>query len=125
MEAPEHLRYSRMHLWVRTDKERATIGITDYAQLEYGMITFIELPELHEHIEANSYLGSLETIHQEVDLYSPLTGKVVAVNLLLEKDSVRMNNSPYDQGWICVIELTEMAEIDGLWSAEEYVNNNT
>lgn len=122
-DVPDHLYYSPTHLWVRIEGNRATIGMTDYAQIEAGMILYAELPELHECITAQGYLGSVETIDQTIELYSPITGTVVAINKLLEKEALRINNSPYDHGWVCVMEMAHIHELNSLWNADVYKQN--
>jgi glycine cleavage system H protein len=124
MDIPSDLLYASGHTWVRLDGSRATIGITDYAQLEFGMILYIELPELHDKITVQESFGSVETIEGAQDLEAPLSGRVVAVNTELEREPFKVHTSPYEHGWMIVIELSDPSEAELLWDAERYLQHS-
>ncbi|SEC53847.1 glycine cleavage system protein GcvH [Paenibacillus sp. GP183] len=123
MDTPDDLLYSPGHLWVRIEGNRATLGITDYAQMSLGMILFIELPELNSFIHADEIFGSIEHIEETEDLISPLSGKITAVHSALEKKPAILNTSPYHQGWIIVIEMSQPEQVKLLWDARKYMEH--
>jgi glycine cleavage system H protein len=120
MDTPHALLYSPRHIWVRIDGKHATMGITDYAQMNLGMIVYVELPELNGLIQAGESFGSIEHIEDTEDLISPLSGKITAIHTTLEKEPHMLNTSPYEQGWIAVIEMSNPEEIKFLWDAQRY-----
>ncbi|WP_442601653.1 glycine cleavage system protein GcvH [Paenibacillus sp. KN14-4R] len=120
MEAPNHLKYTPNHEWVRLEGNRAVIGITDFAQEELGMIVFAELPLLGDVLKAGEPLGSTESIKTVTEVLAPLSGKIVAVNTLLSKIPSKINQSPYEQGWLVEMELQDSAELEELWDAAKY-----
>lgn len=121
MEAPSELLYSPSHIWVRIEGNRATMGITDWAQMNWGMTLYIEFPELNSTIRAQEIFGGVENFQDTIDLVSPLSGKVVAIHTELEKDTFYIHNSPYHHGWMIVIEFTQPEEIEQLWNAKRYM----
>jgi len=120
MDFPEELKYSKEHLWVRVEGERAVIGITDYAQAELGNITAIELPEPGDDLEQDDSFGSIEARKTVAELYAPLSGTVVEVNSELGNTPEFVNDDPYDGGWLVVIEMADAEEMNLLMSAEFY-----
>ncbi|NMC73367.1 MAG: glycine cleavage system protein GcvH [Geobacteraceae bacterium] len=120
MEFPEELKYSKEHLWVRVEGDRAYIGITDYAQEELGAITSIELPEVGDEIEQEDSFGSIEARKTVAELYAPLSGPVLEVNGELLDNPALLNEDPYDSGWIAVISIEDPEELNLLLSADEY-----
>lgn len=122
MNVPKDLRYSKEHEWVKVDGNTARIGITHFAQSELGDIVFVELPEVGDDIEANESFGSVESVKTVSELYAPISGKVVEVNENLEDSPEFVNESPYENAWMIVIELSDESEVEKLMSAEEYEN---
>ncbi len=120
MHLPKELKYSVEHEWVKVEGTKARIGITDFAQSELGDIVFIELPEVGDEVTAGVPFGSIESVKTVSDLYSPVTGQVVEVNEELEDNLEWVNESPYEKGWMIVVEMSDPAEVDQLLSAEEY-----
>jgi glycine cleavage system H protein len=120
MDFPEELKYSKEHIWVRVEGSRAYIGITDYAQEELGKITSIELPEVGDEIEQEDSFGSIEARKTVADLYAPLSGPVLEVNVELLDNPALLNEDPYDSGWIAVISIEDPEELTLLLSADEY-----
>jgi glycine cleavage system H protein len=121
MDTPSELLYSPGHIWVRLEGNRATMGITDYAQMEWGMIMYVELPELQSTLQAHEIFGSIENIEDIEELVSPLSGKVVAVHRELEKEPFMVNTSPYHHGWMIVVDLSRPEEVEQLWDHERYM----
>ncbi len=120
MDFPEELKYSKEHIWVRVEGSRAYIGITDYAQEELGKITSIELPEVGDEIEQEDSFGSIEARKTVAELYAPLSGPVLEVNVELLDNPALLNEDPYDSGWIAIISIEDPEELNLLLSADEY-----
>ncbi|EPZ42658.1 MULTISPECIES: glycine cleavage system protein GcvH [Alicyclobacillus] len=117
---PDNLRYSKEHEWVRVEGSRAYIGITDFAQDELGDIVYVELPEVGTQLTVNETFGTVESVKTVSDLFAPVTGKVVEVNGGLEDAPERVNSSPYEDGWMVVVELSDKSELDALMDASQY-----
>jgi glycine cleavage system H protein len=120
MNVPADLRYSEDHEWVRVDGNQATVGITEFAQNELGDIVFVELPKVGDAIKMGDPFGSVESVKTVSELYAPVTGKVVKVNDELNDSPEKINESPYEDGWMIVVEMDAADEINKLWSAEKY-----
>lgn len=120
MNVPAELKYSEEHEWTKLDGNRVTIGITDFAQSELGDIVFVELPKVGDTVEFGEPFGSVESVKTVSELYAPVTGKVVEVNGGLEDAPENVNKSPYGDGWMIVVELDDVSELDKLWSADKY-----
>lgn len=121
MHLPEDLSYSEEHEWVKKEEgQQVRIGITDFAQSELGDIVFVELPEEGDEVEANEPFGSVESVKTVSELYAPVSGKVVEVNSELEEAPEMVNQSPYEEGWMIVVEMSDPAELDSLLTAEKY-----
>jgi len=117
---PDDLRYSTEHEWARPDGRKVRVGITDYAQDALGDVVFVDLPAVGKQIDAGSLLGEVESTKSVSELYSPVTGTVVAVNTALADAPERLNEDPYGEGWICEIELSEGASLDALLEPAAY-----
>ncbi|GIQ70930.1 glycine cleavage system protein GcvH [Xylanibacillus composti] len=120
MNVPEQLKYSEEHEWVRVDGSKATIGITDFAQNELGDIVFVELPKVGDELSFGEPFGSVESVKTVSELYAPVSGKVLEVNANLEGSPEQVNEAPYGDGWMIVVEIADASELDKLWSAEKY-----
>lgn len=119
MNVPSNLRYTKDHEWVLINGSTVKVGITDYAQDALGDIVFIQLPDVGASLSAHQGLGEIESTKSVNDVYAPVAGTVVAVNSALSDNPELLNSDPYNAGWICEIEVTELDE-SGLMSAEEY-----
>lgn len=117
---PENLKYSKEHEWVKVDGQTAAIGITDYAQDSLGDVVYVEVPPLGKDLKAMDEFGVVESVKSVSSLYCPVSGKVVARNETLEKSPQLVNDSPYDEGWIIKVELSDPSELNGLLSAADY-----
>lgn len=120
MEVPKELLYTEEHEWVLVDEDVATIGITDYAQNELGDIVFVELPAVDDEVKQMEPFGTIEAVKAVSDLFSPVSGKVIEVNSLLEDQPELINKSPYDEGWMIKVKLSDKSELDSLLDAEAY-----
>lgn len=122
MEFPEDLRFSKEHEWVSLADGVATIGISDFAQDELGDIVFVETPEKGAALARGETFGVAESVKTVSDLYCPVTGEVVEVNNKLEDAPELVNKSPYQDGWMIKVKLSNLSELDNLMSAKEYEN---
>ena len=121
MNVPEDLRYSSDHEWVRLEEGgRVRMGITDYAQDALGDVVFVQLPEVGSTYQANDPFSEVESTKSVSDVYAPLTGTVVEVNVELAESPQRLNEDPYGDGWICVIEPADEQAHAQLLDAEGY-----
>ncbi|UXS28835.1 glycine cleavage system protein GcvH [Staphylococcus delphini] len=114
------LKYSKEHEWVKVEGNTAIIGITDFAQSELGDIVFVELPEVEDELTEGETFGSVESVKTVSELYSPVSGKVVAVNENLEDAPEAVNESPYEEAWMVKVELKDESELDALLDAAGY-----
>lgn len=117
---PEDLLYSREHIWVRVDGDMATLGITDYAQESLGEILSIEFPEIDAYVERDEAFGSIESTKAVVDLIASVSGTIVSVNEDINDDIGIINSDPHDTGWLVVIEMDDMEQLDDLLDAAGY-----
>ena len=117
---PTDLKYHKEHSWVKVDGNRATIGITDYAQESLGDIVYIDLPEADAQVEADGEIGEIESTKATSTVISPVTGTVVKVNSELEDTPETINEDAYGKGWIVVVEMDNSSELSGLMDAAEY-----
>ena len=117
---PEDLKYSKEHEWVRIEGDTAVIGITSYAQEQLGDVVYVELPEIGSRVTQFETCGTIESVKTVSDLYSPLSGEVLAINEELDDTPELINNEPYGSGWILKISLSNQAELGKLLSADAY-----
>ena len=120
MNIPAELRYSADHEWVRVEGATATIGITEYAQDALGDVVFVEMPDTGLAVAAGESFSEVESTKSVSDIYAPITGSISEVNAELESQPELLNSDPYGAGWICRIEISDPAELDGLMDAEAY-----
>lgn len=120
MQVPQHLRYSSDHEWVSVDGTRARVGITDYAQDALGDVVYVQVPTVGQVVNAGDSFGEVESTKSVSDVYAPVSGTVVAVNETLSDTPEALNQDPYGNGWLCEIEMSDVAQIDGLLDAEGY-----
>lgn len=115
----EGLLYSESHEWVKADGNVAIIGISDFAQAELGDITYVELPSVDDNLSAGDEFGALESVKASSELYTPVSGCVVAVNSALEDEPEKINEDPYGS-WIIKVEMSDTSELDKLLGAAAY-----
>jgi glycine cleavage system H protein len=120
MNVPDDRRYTEDHEWARIEDGRVRVGITDYAQDALGDVVFVQLPERGARLEAGATFSEVESTKSVSDIYAPVAGTVVEVNSELTDAPQRINEDPYGEGWICVIEPTDAAAFDALLDAEGY-----
>jgi glycine cleavage system H protein len=116
-----NLKYSKEHEWVEVlEDNKVRIGITDYAQHSLGDIVFVELPAVGDQVEADESMGTVESVKAVSDVYSPVSGEVVEVNEALEDAPEIVNNDPYGEGWMAIVELSDPSQLDNLLTPEQY-----
>ncbi len=118
MNVPEDLRYSSDHEWIRTDGQRVRVGITDYAQDALGDVVFVDLPDVGATVSAGESVAEVESTKSVSDIYAPVSGTIVEVNAELADSPERLNEDPYGEGWLFIIEAS--AEADSLLDAAAY-----
>jgi glycine cleavage system H protein len=117
---PADLKFAKSHEWVRLEGETATIGISDHAQHELTDVVFVELPAPGRKVAAGEACAVVESVKTASDIYSPLSGEVVAVNPQLAKHPELVNSEPYQGGWFFKLKLTQPSEAERLLNAESY-----
>ena len=120
MTVPSHLLYSSDHEWIAIDGTRARIGITDYAQEALGDVVYVQTPKVGETVAAGDSFSEVESTKSVSDIYAPVSGTVVAVNDALGDGPDALNSDPYGAGWICEIEMSDSADVEGLLDAVGY-----
>ena len=120
MAQPEGLLYSKEHEWVKIDGDRATVGITDYAQDSLGDIVYVELPKVGAQVAQFASVGVVESVKAVSDLFTPVGGEVAEVNASLENDPALVNREPFEGGWLFKLKLGGDAQTQGLLSAKDY-----
>ena len=117
---PDNLHYSKDHEWVRVEGDTAVIGITDHAQEELGDVVYVELPEAGRVLAADDVFGTVESVKAVSELYSPVSGEVVAVNDTLTGNEATINESPYENAWMIRVRLKDPTEVSSLLDADGY-----
>lgn len=118
---PDDRIYSQQHLWLKMRSETAaTVGVTDFAQSELGDIVFVELPELGGEYQIDQVCAVIESVKTASDVYMPVQGRVIDINKELLDSPEIINESPYENGWLCEIELLDKTAIDSLLDASQY-----
>jgi glycine cleavage system H protein len=120
MSYPENFRYTKEHEWVAVEGDTGTVGITFHAQKELGDIVYVDLPKPGSRAVAGATVGSVESVKAVSDIFSPVTGEVVEVNLLLADAPEQLNQDPHGEAWLVKIKLENAAEVDELMTAAEY-----
>lgn len=118
---PGELKYASSHEWVRVEADgTAYIGITDHAQAAMGDLVYVELPDLEDTLAAAEEAGVVESVKAASDIYSPVSGEVIAINEALEDAPELINTDPYGDGWLFRIRLSDKEELNDLLTADEY-----
>lgn len=120
MNTPDNLLYTKDHEWVAVEGNKATIGITDFAQSELGDIVYVEVETLDEAVEAEAVFGTVEAVKTVSDLFMPLSGTVVEVNEALADVPEAVNEDPYGEGWMIKVELDNPEDVQSLLDAAAY-----
>jgi glycine cleavage system H protein len=119
-QVPSEFKYSKSHEWIKVEGDTATIGITDHAQEELGDVVYVELPNPGRILAIDDIFGTVESVKAVSELYSPVSGEVVAVNETLTGAESAINDSPYENGWMIKVRLKDAAETASLLDAAGY-----
>jgi glycine cleavage system H protein len=117
---PDDLKYAHDHEWARSEGDRATIGITDYAQDQLSDVVYVDLPPVGTDVTGGEPFGEVESIKSLSDLYSPVSGRIVGRNDVLDNRPELINSDPWGQGWLIVVEMSDPGELDQLMDAKAY-----
>ncbi len=120
MDAPQKLRYTKSHEWVKWDGKIATVGITDFAQDQLSDLTYVELPTPGDSFSASEEVAVVESVKAASDVYAPLSGTITDVNKNLINKPELINSDPYGAGWIFKLQPDDESELESLLSFEEY-----
>ena len=120
MDITDSLLYTNNHEWIKIKENQAIIGITDFAQSELGDIVFIEFPDEGDTFQKGDTIGTIEAVKTVADLYAPVSGKLLELNLVLDDNAELINSDPFGKGWLIKMELSDPNEISDLLSAEDY-----
>lgn len=118
---PDDLKYASSHEWARLEEDgTVTVGITSHAQDLLGDIVFVQLPEVGSTVSARDEISVVESVKAASDIYSPVSGNIIAVNEALEDAPETINASPYGEGWLCRLQPSDESELDELLDADAY-----
>ena len=120
MDITDSLLYTNDHEWIKIKEIQAVIGITDFAQSELGDIVFIEFPDEGDTFQKGDTIGTIEAVKTVADLYAPISGKILELNLELDDNVELINSDPIGKGWLIKMELSNPGETSDLLSAEDY-----
>jgi glycine cleavage system H protein len=121
---PSELKYASSHEWVRAEGDGIfTVGITEHAQELLGDMVFVELPEVGDEVDAGEDCAVAESVKAASDIYSPITGEIVAINEELEDAPETVNNDAFGDGWLFQVKASDESELDNLLDAEGYANS--
>lgn len=122
MSVPKNLKYTNDHEWVKIEDGMATIGITHFAQGELGDIVYVEVDTVGESLDKEEVFGSVEAVKTVSDLFMPISGEIIEFNESLESNPEKVNENPYENGWMIKIKVSNISELDDLLSPEDYEN---
>ncbi|CAK9311658.1 unnamed protein product [Citrullus colocynthis] len=114
------LKYATSHEWVKVEGDKATVGITDHAQDHLGDVVYVELPEVGTPVKQDGSFGAVESVKATSDINSPVSGKIIEVNEELSSSPGLVNSSPYENGWIIKVEVSDSGELKNLMDSEQY-----
>ncbi|MFA5300172.1 MAG: glycine cleavage system protein GcvH [Lutibacter sp.] len=120
MNIPAELKYTKDHEWVKIEGDKATIGITHFAQSELGDIVYVDVDTLNETIEKEEVFGSVEAVKTVSDLFMPVSGEIIEFNETLAEKPEKVNSDPYGEGWMIKISIKDASQIKELLSAAAY-----
>ncbi|QQL46411.1 glycine cleavage system protein GcvH [Sulfuriroseicoccus oceanibius] len=120
MNVPDDLKYTESHEWIRIEGDTITVGITDHAQEELTDVVFVEVPDADEALEAGDPAAVVESVKAASDIYAPVDGVIVEGNEGLADEPDLVNTDPYGEGWIYRLKVNDVADLDGMLSADQY-----
>lgn len=122
MTYPAELRYTKDHEWARVEGDVVRVGVTSYAVDQLGDVTLVDLPGVGTSVSAHARFGEIESVKTVSELFSPVSGEIVAVNEELEGTPEQVNEAPYGSGWLVDIKMSDPAELDALMDATAYAD---
>lgn len=117
---PKDLKYSPEHMWLKINGDRVKVGVTDYAQKEFGDVVYVELPAIGEKVSPQNLMLTIESVKTVSEIHAPISGEVMEVNDTLEHSPELINQDPYQKGWIAIIEPSNPQELKDLLNAPAY-----
>jgi len=120
MSAPENLKYTKDHEWIRVEGNEAFVGITQFAQGELGDIVFVEVETIGDELKEGETFGTIEAVKTVSDMFMPISGEVLEFNEKLEDTPELINTDPYGEGWIIKIAIADQSELDTLLDSKQY-----
>ncbi len=117
---PSDLKYAKTHEWVRVAGEHATIGITDHAQHELTDVVFVELPQVGRTVKAGQACAVVESVKTASDIYSPISGEVVAINDAVVANPALVNTDPYGEGWFFKVKMSNASDTGAMLGSDDY-----
>lgn len=117
---PDNFYYTQDHEWIKVEGEKATVGITDFAQKQLGDVVYLELPKVGTQLEFHQSLGVIESVKAVSDVYCPVSGEVIEVNQELNNSPELVNEDPHRKGWVIRLKMKDKSELQKLMSAVEY-----
>lgn len=124
-ETPNNLKYAPSHEWARLAEDNIVeVGISDYAQQALGDVVYIELPEIGQEVSAGEECCAVESVKAASDIYSPISGEIIAINDKLDAEPELLNESPFEAGWMFRIKASDINELESLLSAQAYLAQN-
>jgi glycine cleavage system H protein len=120
MDYPENLKYTSEHEWALAEGDRIRVGITDFAQDALGDVVYVDIPEEGTEVEAGEAFGEVESTKSVSDLFSPVSGRVAERNPRLADTPELINQDPYGEGWIIVVDMADRSQLEGLMDAQAY-----
>lgn len=117
---PSDRKYTKDHEWARPEGDRVRVGITAYAVEQLGDVTLVDLPQPGTKLKAGAHFGDIESVKAVSELFAPVSGEVLEINSELERTPERVNDSPYEQGWMLVLKADSPSELDALLDATAY-----
>lgn len=120
MNFPSELKYTNDHEWLKIEGDIAYVGVTDFAQNELGDIVYIEIDTVGETVSAGSVFGTIEAVKTVSDLFTPVDAEIMEFNTELDDSPEKVNESPYENGWIVKIKISDISQLNQLLSADEY-----
>ena len=120
MKFPEELKYTKDHEWVRVEGEEAVVGITDFAQNELGDIVFVDIETVGDTLEKEAIFGTVEAVKTVSDLFMPVSGEILEMNIGLDNNPESVNKDPYNDGWMIRVKMSNPKEVAALLSAAQY-----
>jgi glycine cleavage system H protein len=116
----DSIKFTEDHLWVRVEGKRAQIGLSEYGQNELGEVIAVEMPDIGDEMERGEPFGEVESVRTVLELVSPLSGTVTAINGELEDQPRIVNEDPLHEGWLVEVEMADEAELEDLMDLDEY-----